>query len=570
LLPELETREHLFPEDLTRQKTKTGSGPIPGADFACGLPLEKESRQTRQGLTAKFKNRTRKIMRTTSKNQEASLPHDTIAEAAVLGACLLDERVFDRINFLKADEFYDRGHRKFYEIMATMIGAGKLASHITMREHVAGIDGIDDVKAFFENLAAEAATILTAPQYAQMVRDLAVRRKLIAIADKMLETAYGADPDVRPADLIERSERELLDLQSFDFRDHLKREFVLLDKLDDDTSKEWLVKDWLGIGDASVIYGKPGDGKSVLTEDMALHIAEGRPWFGRKVKQGAVVYVALERKKLVERRAIAYRLKNGTAGAPFAVVGGVHDLRDPATADHIVRIIGSVETDTKQKVVLIVIDTLARALCGGDENSSTDMGAIVNATSILQDRTSAHIQWVHHVPLSDGDRMRGHSSLLGAVDVTISVSRNSAVRTARIIKANDSEEGEQVAFTLESVVVGRDGDGDETTAPVVVPTVDEGMLAAMRAPITSKAAQIAMTALAEAIDEHGKPPASPCPEIPPRVKVVTVEQWRDQAYRRGISGGEDRAKQRAFKRALEYLVAARRVGFWSDLVWFAS
>ena len=73
------------------------------------------------------------------------------------------------------------------------------------------------------------------------------------------------------------------------------------------STKSWLVHNLLGDGDASVMYGKPGDGKSVLAEDLALHVAAGRLWHGRKVKQGAVVFIALERRKLVERRAIAFR-----------------------------------------------------------------------------------------------------------------------------------------------------------------------------------------------------------------------------------------------------------------------
>jgi RecA-family ATPase len=199
------------------------------------------------------------------------------------------------------------------------------------------------------------------------------------------------------------------------------RRFTLFAELEATSTKSWLVHNLLGDGDASVAYGKPGDGKSVLAEDLALHVAAGRPWHGRKVKQGAVVFVALERRKLVERRAIAFREKHGLHDLPFAIVGGVHDLRHPSTVATLVEIVKEVETETGQKVVLIVIDTISRALCGGDENSPKDMGAIVAATSLLQTKTAAHILWVHHVPLDGGDRLRGHGALLGAMDTTISV-----------------------------------------------------------------------------------------------------------------------------------------------------
>jgi hypothetical protein len=55
------------------------------------------------------------------------------------------------------------------------------------------------------------------------------------------------------------------------------------------------------------------------------------------------------------------------------------------------------------------------------------------------------------------------------------------------------------------------------------------------------------------------------------VKVVNVSTWRQQAYRRGISTSEqDRAKQQAFKRASEHLIAGGRVGIWDESVWLAT
>jgi hypothetical protein len=55
-------------------------------------------------------------------------------------------------------------------------------------------------------------------------------------------------------------------------------------------------------------------------------------------------------------------------------------------------------------------------------------------------------------------------ALLRAMDVV----KADIIRTATVVKANDSEEGPWIAFTLDSVVIGVDADGIETTAPVVV------------------------------------------------------------------------------------------------------
>jgi AAA domain len=346
-----------------------------------------------------------------------------------------------------------------------------------------------------------------------------------------------------------------------------KGRFLLFCELDAQSSKEWLVHNLLGHGEASVFYGKPGDGKSVLAEDLGLHVAWGQPWHGRPVRRGAVLYVALERRKLVERRAIAFRERYCVQDLPFAIASGMYDFRDRRTAKHIIDMVRQVEALTGEQVVLIVIDTLSRALCGGDENSSKDMGAIVATTTFLQQGTDAHIMWIHHVPIDGSERMRGHGALLGAMDTTISVVKADTGRTATVVKANDSEEGERVVFTLESVPIGCDVDGNQTTAPVILPLENNPPAREARSGRLTKAAQIALRALVEALNEQGQPaPASN--HIPAGVKVVDVSSWRQQAYRRGISTSDgERAKQQAFKRASEYLIGTERVGIWDRSVW---
>ena len=248
-------------------------------------------------------------------------------------------------------------------------------------------------------------------------------------------------------------------------RQERKLKFVLLGELAAESPKEWLVKGLLGAGEASAVYGVPGCGKSVLVEDLALHVALGWPWHGRPVRRGAVLYLALERKQLVIRRAVAFREKHDVPTAPFAIVGGVFDLRTPQAATDILAAVREIEDETAEEVALIVIDTISRALCGGDENSPKDMGAIVAATSRLQTASKAHVLWVHHMPQDGAERLRGHGALLGAMDTTIHVEKMSGeLRTASVVKANNSEEGERVAFKLEGVPIG-----PETTAPVVVP-----------------------------------------------------------------------------------------------------
>ena len=294
-------------------------------------------------------------------------------------------------------------------------------------------------------------------------------------------------------------------------RQDRKAKFLLYRELDAERRKVWLVHQLLGIADASAVYGIPGCGKSVLVEDMALHIAAGREWHGRAVKQGAVLYLALERRQLVARRAIAFRECHQIADIPFALVGGIFDFRQPQTVVSVTEAIREIEAETGQGVVLIVIDTISRAMCGGDENSPKDMGMIVAATSKLQAETKAHVLWVHHMPQDGAERLRGHGALLGAMDTTILVAKTGSQRTATVVKANDSEEGVLIAFNLESVTVGTDAGGNPTTAPIVR-QAESASTAAPDGPKLTKNQQTMFSLL------HGAGQAG-----------LTTEQWNQQA-----------------------------------------
>jgi len=319
----------------------------------------------------------------------------------------------------------------------------------------------------------------------------------------------------------------------------------------------------LGQGEASTFYGAPGSGKGVIIEDMCLHIAAGHEWHGRPVLRGAVVYVALERKKLVERRAIAFRKKHELDDLPFAIVGGVYDFRDPATARRIADICKLVEEATTERVVLVVIDTLSRAMAGGDENSPKDMGAIVNSTAHLQEKTGAHILWVHHMP-HDGDRMRGHGALLGAMDTTLHVVKSAGGRSATVVKANDSEEGECVAFDLESVQIGDDG----TTAPVVIPIDGAGIKTSSTRRGISSRQKLALEALTETVLNCGKPAPTDF-DLPTATNIVPVESWREEMERRDVIESTDTNPRATFRRLKDALAARNLIGIRDGSVWAA-
>jgi len=73
---------------------------------------------------------------------------------------------------------------------------------------------------------------------------------------------------------------------------------------------------------------------------------------------------------------------------------------------------------------LLVIDTLTVAASGADENSSSDMGLIIEAAKALQAKLGGLVLLVHHSGKDQSKGLRGHSSLHAALDAAIEVIRN--------------------------------------------------------------------------------------------------------------------------------------------------
>jgi hypothetical protein len=334
------------------------------------------------------------------------------------------------------------------------------------------------------------------------------------------------------------------------------------------SQKRWLVHHLLAVGEVSVLYGEPGSGKSVLTEDIGLHVAAGIDWHGRKVLKSAVLYVALERAAVVARRALAFGKEHGLVGAalPFKVIRGPLDFRDARIAADVVATHADLAARYECDAGLLLVDTVSRALCGGDENSPKDMGQLIANLGRIQAKIDIHLALTHHQP-AEKERMRGHGALLGAVDTTLHVTKTASGRLAEVVKSSDHEEGQRIAFSLKSVTIGQDEHGDAVAAPVVIE--ETVPFAKVKKATFSAAARVAINALQEAVDDLGAiPPA--CSHIPPMTKAVTMDQWRGYAYRLGISGSsEPRARQQAFDRAMKTLQAAKAIGIWEPHAWLA-
>jgi hypothetical protein len=150
------------------------------------------------------------------------------------------------------------------------------------------------------------------------------------------------------------------------------------------------------------------------------------------------------------------------------------------------------------------------------------------------------------------------------------VVKTDRIRTATVVKANDSEEGASIAFTLESVTIGVDSDGIETTAPIVVPA-DAPTEKASTSPKgkMSDRQRLALKALTDATLTSGKP-APAAYQLPAGIQVVPGDDWREELFRRGILERAAANPRADFKRIRESLAARNLIGVRNDDVWACS
>lgn len=338
----------------------------------------------------------------------------------------------------------------------------------------------------------------------------------------------------------------------------LKRQFVSYEDIAPHLESNYLIHNWLGTGGLSILYGPSNSGKTFVAVDLAAHVASGFHWRGNKVRSGPVVYVAGEGGAGIRNRIAAIR----QARQMLRASAGLHLL--PTHLD----LFGQEDAPALcssmpvAKAGLIVIDTMARSMGAGDENSARDVAQFVRNCDFIRERTGAHVLIVHHSGKNAEAGARGSSALRAAVDTEIAISD----RQIFCAKQRDMEVPSRLFFDLQSVELGVDQDGDPVTSAVVV----QADVPAMKAKPRSGRDEVAAQALDEALKTDGA--ARKGENFPPNRKVVELVKWRDQCCVRGLTDPEASSdtQRKAFTRAKERLLDRDCIRVWDQFVWKVS
>ncbi|WP_334063388.1 phage NrS-1 polymerase family protein [Alteromonas genovensis] len=226
----------------------------------------------------------------------------------------------------------------------------------------------------------------------------------------------------------------------------------------------WLVKGVLPESGLVCIFGAPSAGKSFLALDLLAHVSAGDYWFGRKVKERNVAYVAFEGMGGIPQRVSAFEKHYKPLNNISFVEAPTINLLDDNDRKDFVGILK--ERSLTNSV--ICLDTLAASAPGMDENSSEGMGKLIGEVTKIQQEVGGLIILVHHSGKDDKRGLRGWSGLLGALDCAIKVTKNADGGCYwEVSKSKDGKDGIGRPFQLTTVLLDHDEDGEPITSCVV-------------------------------------------------------------------------------------------------------
>ena len=208
---------------------------------------------------------------------------------------------------------------------------------------------------------------------------------------------------------------------------------------------EWLIEDLLPREGFGVLYGPPGAGKSFAALELAACVARGQPFHGLAVEQGAAIYIAGEGVGGLGKRVKALEAARGWRGdAPLYLLGQAVAFAEQDEIEKLMRTISA----RGERVALVVVDTVARALLGHEENSADSIGAFVAACDAVKRHCGGALLGIHHAGKDAARGMRGSTALLGAVDTSLKAAQEHGFLSLAIEKQKDGEQVEPLRFRM--------------------------------------------------------------------------------------------------------------------------
>ncbi len=223
-----------------------------------------------------------------------SLPHNVEAEAALLGALMIDNRLVEDIQLkLRPDHFHEPLHGRVYEQILRLIDRNMIASPVTLRPLFEADEEMKEVggPAYLAQLTGSGAAIIGARDFAEQIYDLALLRALVGVGREMVERALDTSEEVEPKGQIEEAESALYRVAEEGGSEGGVKSFAVATRLAVEMAEKALntggglsglttgldamnaKTGGLHKSDLIIVAGRPGMGKSALATNIGFNAA---------------------------------------------------------------------------------------------------------------------------------------------------------------------------------------------------------------------------------------------------------------------------------------------------------
>lgn len=377
-------------------------------------------------------------------------PNNVAAEEAVLGAILLAKELPVEIAAkVEEADFWRPAYRTIWRAINHLADAGDLVTPITVLGRLQATGELADVGGApaIHDLLAAAGTTAEAKRYAKMVASTAKVRRLIDAGARIYQLGYDLAAD--PGRALAEAERILVqvhDAGAGALTGKLMGQLLSADELASRPPPSWAIDDVIPAVGTVVLYGRPGSGKSFVALDWATCTALGLPWQGRFVRQGTVLYIAAEGGTGLGLRIRAWKAAFKADAIPgFSVYPGAINLLDAERRGALIELVRQL------KPAMLVVDTMARSMAGGNENNPQDVGLVIDALDACRSAVPELVCLVVHHTTKDGTAYRGHSALEGAAETMIECIDDDGTMMLKCEKQKDAAEFD--AIRVRRVVV---------------------------------------------------------------------------------------------------------------------
>jgi len=336
------------------------------------------------------------------------------------------------------------------------------------------------------------------------------------------------------------------------------------------TPPTWVVKHMLERDSLAMMYGASGAGKSYVAIRLATAVSNGTHFHSHQTKQGTVVYMCGE-----GYRGVVDRLRAISINDSLASLGALYltnRITDFSNQDDVTATVKEL-TDNDIHPDLVIIDTLARASGGFDENSTADMNKFVLACDYMRRQfKGAAIMPIHHTGKGDKSVARGSSVLRAAMDVEIMV-EPAPEQTGVVVsstKAKDGEPFDRLGFRFKRINFGvHDEDGDELYSHLITPDQTVCEAASSNQKLTPSGAKV-VKSFDEVFEHDFNRVAAPQKFIDQfglnaPTEGVLLSDLRDH-YKRVNSHDSADTNKKGFKRGLDDATTKDVLAIWDEVV----